>query len=114
MSEGKYTAGPWHVALHGFSRKGSNAPPVVYATDDELRYIAVCACNDYPNFDVATDNAANARLIAAAPDLLEALKAMSAAWFDYHDAHSLTQPVTGRAANAHELALAAIAKATTP
>jgi hypothetical protein len=33
------------------------------------------------------------------------LAAMMDAWFDYHDAHSLTEPVTGRASNAFDQAL---------
>jgi hypothetical protein len=37
----------------------------------------------------------------------DALQAMMDAWFDYHDAHSLTQPVTGAAGHAFEKALAA-------
>lgn len=54
---------------------------------------------------------ANARLIAAAPDLLYALKAMRDRWHDYHDAHHLTRPVTVGAGIALELADNAIAKA---
>lgn len=37
----------------------------------------------------------------------DGLNAMMEAWFDYHDAHSLTQPVTGAAGNAFDRALAA-------
>jgi hypothetical protein len=37
----------------------------------------------------------------------DALQAMMDSWFDYHDAHSLTQPVTGASGNAFEKALAA-------
>jgi hypothetical protein len=36
-----------------------------------------------------------------------ALQAMMDAWFDFHDHHSLTQPVTGAAGCAFELALEA-------
>lgn len=56
----------------------------------------------------------DALLFAASPDGYEAgaeaivaLNAMMDAWFDYHDAHSLTQPVTGAAGNAFDKALAA-------
>ena len=63
----------------GFSSKGLWSAPTVYAADAELRYVAVCACADGMNFVSATDNLANARLIAAAPELLEALKAYVAA-----------------------------------
>ena len=37
----------------------------------------------------------------------DALQAMMDTWFDYHDAHSLTRPVTGASENAFERALAA-------
>jgi hypothetical protein len=61
---------------------------------------------------IAIGNDQDALLIAAAPDLLAAVLAMQKAWLDYHDAHSLTEPVTGRAGNAMDLATEAIAKAT--
>jgi hypothetical protein len=70
----KHTPGPWHVANEGFARKGLWSAPTVYATDDDLRYVAVCACADELNFHSATDNLANAHLIAAAPDMLAALR----------------------------------------
>lgn len=58
MSE--FTAGPWVVGDHG----------VIY--DDKHRD-AVCELN----FKVSAVDRANAKLIAAAPDLLEALQACS-------------------------------------
>jgi hypothetical protein len=68
----KATEGPWHVNPDGFESKWKY--PTVYATDDELRYIA--DCRDFLNFDVATPNLANAELIAeyrtAAPELARA------------------------------------------
>jgi len=45
-------------------------------------------------------------LLAAIDRAIRAHQAMMDAWFDYHDAHSLTQPVTGAAGNAFDLALA--------
>lgn len=72
-----HTPGPWFVMEQGFTTKpGPWRAPTVYATDDELRYIAVCACADFANGVNATDNLANARLIAAAPDLLDALEVL--------------------------------------
>lgn len=66
-----YTNGPWH-AIEGNPRsRGMLRYPTVYATDNDLRYI--CHCADTFNFHEVTDNLANARLIAAAPCLLEAL-----------------------------------------
>lgn len=44
--------------------------------------------------------------------LVVALKAMREAWLDYHDRHSLTEPVTGRAGNAMDLADAALSTIT--
>lgn len=65
-----HTPGPWFVSERGFSRR--NPAPTVYAVDTDLRYIAYC--NDFLNFGEPTDNLANARLIAAAPELLAALE----------------------------------------
>jgi len=61
---GKATPGPWFVMPEGFGDRTRS--PTVYATDDELRYVA--KCDDYANI-VPTDNLANATLIAAAPDM---------------------------------------------
>lgn len=58
----KHTAGPWHV-------EGAN-PPRIYARDG-LDIIAQCdSMKEMPR----GKEAANARLIAAAPELLEALQ----------------------------------------
>lgn len=94
-----HTSGPW--AVHGSH---------IYAPDGAI--IAVVhnpgsKASDYPLV-------ANRDLMAAAPELLDsgqdarkALQAMMDAWLDYHDAHSLTEPVTGASANAFDKALAA-------
>jgi hypothetical protein len=50
-------------------------------------------------------------LAAAAPALLEALRELVDACFDYHDARHLTEPVTARTNTALHRALAAIEKA---
>jgi hypothetical protein len=60
-----HTEEPWMVNEKGFSTKGLWSAPTVYAADDELRYVAVCACADHMNFHSATDNLANAKRIAA-------------------------------------------------
>jgi|SRR3990167_4372697 len=48
------------------------------------------------------------KLHDAAEDMYEALQALLKCAFDYHDAHSLTQPVTGRVGNAMDQAIAAL------
>ena len=62
------TPGPWHINPKGFGNVSDHK--TVYATDGELRYVAIC--EDFANMR-PTNNGANARLIAAAPELLEAL-----------------------------------------
>lgn len=44
-------------------------------------------------------------LVAVAREAHDALDAMMNTWLDYHDAHNLTQPVTGASANAFDKAL---------
>jgi hypothetical protein len=55
------TPGPWHNSADDFSLRRKY--PTVYATGDELRYIATCA--NFVN-RIPTDNSANAAFIAAA------------------------------------------------
>lgn len=69
MVEQMHTAGPWHV-LEGEYRKNGRKFPVVFAAGEELKYIAYC--DDQLYFYEPTNNLANARLIAAAPELLAA------------------------------------------
>ena len=77
----KHTKGPWHFAAdareNGFERKkvpfdyrgsGFCGNPTIYGADGE----EVVGCDEYYVFR----NEADVRLICAAPDLLEALKAM--------------------------------------
>jgi hypothetical protein len=71
MSDAQFTPGPWEVSMDGFS---------VFSESAFL--IADCECiachSDYSGTDFATAKhaRANAHLIAAAPDLLEALLAV--------------------------------------
>lgn len=71
----KHTPGPWMVSEKGPFRK--QQVPTVYAADSDLRYIAFCADPNEMNTS-PTDNLANAYLIAAAPDLLEAIQRLMA------------------------------------
>lgn len=73
------TQGPWHVNEDGFGKHGV---PTVYATDEELRYIA--KCHDLPAHEThaPTDDRANARFIAAArtavPQLIAEVRRLQA------------------------------------
>lgn len=69
MAETKHTPGPWKVAAHSGQHRSfisSNDESVLPIKNDGI-YIAHV---------LGPDNKANARLIAAAPDLLTALKAL--------------------------------------
>jgi hypothetical protein len=102
----KFTPGPWTVTEHSWSRTG------IYAEHE-----AIAALDIYN--DATEDNqdelegrmAANARLIAAAPDLLEVLIAVRDS-FIYEDDHSKTAVMTEADNHAFDQVCAAIAKAT--
>jgi len=88
----KSTPGPWFVAPSGTTVHDKR----VWFDEHGAR------CGDTPNICIDAETPANARLIAAAPDLLEALIATSAVLA------ALGQTMGG----AYEQARAAIAKAT--
>lgn len=94
-----HTPGPWHVVSIG------TLAFVAQQSDSEGRF--ALASVSFPNYHPAGLRAArieqesNAALIAAAPDLLAALRGMVADW----------ERVTGRAIPADHEARAAIAKA---
>jgi hypothetical protein len=71
----KHTPGPWIVS--GARRRGYEAEVIVETNPNPKAMSAITIC-DVPNpTNLVVDDAtaqANARLIAAAPDLLEALK----------------------------------------
>ena len=88
----KHTPGPWVVdpaVRQGFTVYAPKEGFIVGTQDEEGRYGAI-------------ESEANARLIAAAPELLEALKSVIA-WLDAPDESAFSDS---------ELARAAIAKAT--
>ena len=93
----KHTPGPWVASndlCHVFGRSGWSVGP---------HGVTTAVCGDTPP---AEEQEANARLIAAAPELLEALECVTGliAWARDHGA-SYTEPIEHMARNA-------IAKAT--
>lgn len=90
MSEHKHTPGPW------VARADGPANWVIRSVD----YGDIVHRNCYPNPKVDTTTEADARLIAAAPDLLEACMA---ARYDTHTPEGITE--------ANKLIKAAIEKA---
>ena len=67
MTQAQHTKGPWE----------DNGAGLIYGQvsgdDDEAPFVADC-CKDGGSGDYDAEEVANARLIAAAPDLLEALQ----------------------------------------
>jgi hypothetical protein len=99
----KHTPGPWFVGAN------TNNDGGVSIVSDEARVCVVDAIGKFPrgqgwnHQDAARD--ANARLIAAAPDMLEALKAISEVGIrEIHDWQAIAERMQATA-------LAAIAKA---
>jgi len=107
-----YTPGPWAVECGNQPLTSQNyktsAKVLVYANDDcDSHPIADCSTNHTCRMD--WDCEANARLIAAAPELLEALEAMLAgAMKGEFDMYADGNP------ECEIMARAAIAKATKP
>ncbi len=76
MSETKWTPGPWTVHDCNVDNLAHlvrfDGPAVIYADDDcDVHPIADCSCN--LSCRLGDEQFANARLIAAAPELYEAL-----------------------------------------
>jgi len=102
----KHTSGPWAAVPNG----GDDTDPraVLVAVRDQYGDWTVLAdCrNRWLTDDVGGDEEANARLVAAAPDMLEALERI--AKVGIHEIHDWRAV----ALRMQETALAAIAKAT--
>lgn len=80
MSEGKHTPGPWRVSTcngNHVLKDNDNHKSKFHGTT-----IMVANC-DYQQTSVGGSKQANARLIAAAPELLEAARAVLA-WIEDH------------------------------
>ena len=92
-----YTAGPWQLQ----NPEGLLSVQVVKQPDK-------CICTVYKLFFEDAEALANARLMAAAPDLLEALDKLLAATVDEDLKYGIT--LTEAEEEARALALAAIAK----
>ena len=101
--KGTHTPGPWHVT-EGIDRfyNGEWIRAGNMRTGD-----LVAVCNDFNQHNRDAEREANARLIAAAPDLLQALTDLLEAT-NYHAKVELTHKLAG----ARERAQSAIAKAT--
>lgn len=93
MSARSHTTGPWRVGDAGNTVFGPPNGQVSPQTICEVRVI---------------DHTANARLIAAAPDLLDALKKVMTHFVGARGAHNLI----GEGGHVADAARAAIAKAT--
>jgi hypothetical protein len=66
LQEVRATPGPWHVEDGGFG---------AYVISDDANGFAICQRSPWENW--SQQSRANAKLIAAAPDLLAALKAVN-------------------------------------
>jgi len=69
-----FTPGPWRISTQRPSRVASE----VTRDDTGVRFVA--ECSSYEPGEWTDQDAANARLIAAAPELLEALQVTRGQW----------------------------------
>ena len=102
MSAPKHTPGPWIIREGDF---GESEFVITTEARQELGIVSICEINVYFDGDIGAEQKANARLIAAAPELLAALNEI-AAWGDGEAGPHMDEP------GAACIARAAIAKAT--
>ncbi|HEV8639415.1 MAG TPA: hypothetical protein VG370_34840 [Chloroflexota bacterium] len=99
-----HTPGPWHFEPDRFDRIYGGE--VIKAGEPGIQAFPVAVVCDFNRYDRDDERTANARLIAAAPDLLAALRALLAVddepcRFDHHgycQAHHVSAPcIVGQA-----------------
>jgi hypothetical protein len=71
---GKYTPGPWQY------QDSSNNEHILIYSNDLAKLPAMVTCHRSPNKMSAEEGRANARLIAAAPELLKAMEKAQTAY----------------------------------
>jgi len=92
--EARHTRGPWRIEPQGIGAHGH------WVHDDDGEYVAMaCSRGD------RTEEDANARLIAAAPDLLEALQEFSRNYDGFQDGDGNDCPTLLKARTAISRAL---------
>lgn len=70
----RHTPGPWHIAENEDNSFGRVTFRTICATSKNGTPFQLCLNSNYENLEQAEERKANANLIAASPDLLEALK----------------------------------------
>ena len=108
MSEAKHTPGPWLIAESVASRHAITNMRRIRSKNEGLEHGAVC---DVYGIQDGSEASANASLIAAAPDLLEALQGILG-YFDSGNSVSVSQATIKARSDEVKAARAAIAKAT--
>ncbi len=113
MKHTAHTPGPWLYALNGLNRNKAHEPQFTFGPSFE------CLGVVYNRTSAGTEGSteeANARLIAAAPDLLAALELAHRSLVTCNSCHCIgslpTQAERAEAESATLLARAAIARAT--
>jgi len=101
----KHTPGPWFVG----NAPSHSAKAYARRPGDNVRLVANCEQHEWIERSAA-ENRANARLIAAAPELLEACRECLAALRDYREWRGIKEPEIECAALIRQLE-AAIVKA---